>query len=151
MDLVTHIMKRFGNRPGESRHFNAIINAANMILAEFQRESVKATPGMGLDAWLRCDDKGRSSEYLASVLCGFSREFAYPHDPDDFGRCYRLLRAVPQAREKWDALKTLAEPWPTLAIHWEELEKFFEEEGPTGRAPRLYDRLQELYKTVGVS
>jgi hypothetical protein len=151
IELVSHIAGIFGARPVEPRLLNAIVNAANSILAEFKREPVMATPGMGLQAWLQCDDRGLSSQFLAAVLHGFVREFAYPHDGADFGRCVRMLRAAPAGKKNWDRIKNLAQPWPTLAAHWEELERLFEEEANgTQPAGRFYGRLHELYASAGL-
>lgn len=155
IELVTGIMKLFGHTQVEVRHINAITNAANTILAEFARPSVKAQPGMGLSRWLASDDTGMSSKYLAGILSdSYTPIFAYPHDPDDFGRCYRLLRAVPDLRAKMEeALPDCPQPWPMLWKHWDELEKLYEAAlapNPPIGCKCLYDRLQQLYKEVGV-
>jgi hypothetical protein len=125
---------------------NAIIQAANSILAEFEREAVRATPDMGLKKWLASDDTGLSSRFMAAVLSNppFICDFNYPHDPDDFGRCYRLLQAVPELRENFARLHRRPAPWPQLAAAWPELEKLYVEELPTGQAPKLYARMREI-------
>lgn len=141
--LVAHIAKAFGNRLVNTRQFNAIITAANNILAEFERPSVPATPDMGLTRWLASDDTGLSSLYMASILSDRYRLWLvaapkdfptrnkletphYPRDADDFGRCYRLLKAVPELRSNSMRLATCPAPWPELHREWLRLERLYE-------------------------
>lgn len=61
IDLVNAIAKeleRQGVKNVEGRHLNAVIAAADGVIREFNREPVVATDNMGLDAWLRSDEKG---------------------------------------------------------------------------------------------
>jgi hypothetical protein len=150
IDLVADISKALekrGHTHVESRHFNAIIEAANIICAEFSRESVGATDGMGLAAWLRSDDTGLSSKYMAHVCAGGpTARNEHPLDPSDFGRCYRFLRAVPEARDNLHRLKDSGAVWAAYVDHWDEMERLYEEEMPTGRAPKLYALMQRLRK-----
>lgn len=55
---------------------------------------------MGIIAWLESDDTGSSSLYMASVLSGKPGSYSnhYPRDPADFGRCMRLIKAVPSLK-----------------------------------------------------
>ena len=94
----------------EPHRFNAIIHAADLIVAEFAREMIAATPGMGLAAWRTSDDTGASSLYMMRVLCFGQRhmDIATPRDPADFGRCVRFLDAVPEARKELKALGFLS-------------------------------------------
>ena len=146
--ISEHLAKMHGNIPLRSRQVNAVIEAANLIVRELRRPVVMATAGMGLAAWLSSDDTGMSSKYMASVLSDPSRcrENNYPHDPEDFGRCLRLLAAAPELRIKLPRLtdKKHGPVWNTLGQHWSELEQLYNEEHPTGLAPKLYARMQEL-------
>ncbi len=71
-------------------------------------------------------------------------EYNYPHDPDDFGRCYRMLRAAPEFIPHVGTMAKSGKEWEALAKHWDELEKLYEQEYPTGKAPKLYARMKEL-------
>ena len=56
-----------------------------------------------LAAWLAKGDTGLSSETIALRMCGIPNGrygICYPHDGDDFGRCYRLLRLYPEWRAR---------------------------------------------------
>ena len=128
IEIISHIAKLFGKREIEPRHFKSIIKAANIILAEFSRESIIAKPGAGLNAWINSDDTGLSSHYMAGVL-NVGRQnfvdFAYPHDAGDFGRCYRLLRVAPELLANFDRMKDCPNPWPKLHENWALLEKLY--------------------------
>ena len=150
---MTGILKLFGHREAEARHINAVIRAADSILAEFKRPAVLSSDNMGLARWLASDDTGMSSKYLAGVLAGGVSapisEFAYPHDPSDFGRCYRMLRACPELRAKIAVMGTMKNPWPQLYAAWSELEQLYEAESPSGTAPKLYARMQQIIQSAG--
>lgn len=126
------------------RHTNVIIRAADMVVEELSKDHRPAEPGMGLKAWLQCDDTGLSSRYMARVLCKFGvigNAVHYPHDPADFGRCVGLLDAEPRLRESISALTENHGPqWKVLIEHWDELEVLYR----TGKAPRLSERMKQL-------
>jgi len=112
-----------------SRQYDALIQAADMIIRECQREPISSSAGMGLKAWLASDDTGMSSKYMASVLSdvmlgkyGFSCEYAHPHDLDDFGRCSRLLLAVPEFRERINLMRDKSKEWSALLDIWTDIE-----------------------------
>lgn len=69
-----------------------------------------------------------------------------PHDPSDFGRCYRLLKAFPRWRENLPLMAEVKPEWRKLIAAWSDLEKLYEEEIPdgTGAAPKLYAAMKAL-------
>ena len=110
--------------------------------------------------WITGDDTGISSTAIWARMMGApqSGRYAfgnYPHDPDDFGRCYRLLASIPEWRPRIGEMAAEGEVWARLAAAWDELSALYEEEARTfgvdpaarqfgWRAPRLYARLKEL-------
>jgi hypothetical protein len=156
--IVTAIMKEIERqfraagkpRPGILPfRVNAIIDGANGVVAAWQREEKKATPGMGLIAWTQCDDHGLSSDAMAYAIfntphVGSANRTCHPRDPEDFGRCYRFLRAVPTASDKLDSVAKLSPTWKNIIDNWDELARLYLEELPTGSAPKLYDRMKQL-------
>jgi hypothetical protein len=126
----------------------------------FEREHEKCRPSPAGAArfefstpeqWLASWDTGISSKSIFWVLAGrhpVGQGFLpdAPHDPEDFGRCYQLLKGIPGWRERLSevAARYPDSPWPSLVARWGELEKFYEEELPSGRAPKLYALMQEL-------
>lgn len=71
-----------------------------------------------------------------------------PYDPDDFGRCYRLLKLFPEWRERLGEMRSVpgwvGKAWGRLVDNWQEMERLYEEERPIGRAPKLYALMQRL-------
>lgn len=96
--------------------------------------------------WPTCGDTGLSSKAIWRHMMGGSvHEASAPRDPDDFGRCHRLL-AAPwangwKARMGW---MTRYPEWRRIALAWEELDALYVEERPTGNAPRLFARMRAL-------
>jgi len=130
------------------RQINAVIRAADDILAELRQPERVAVSGAGLAAWLSSDRVGSSSLWMAKTLTGYWRgkpaQYAYPHDPSDFNRCLGLLDACPELRERLPEMAATGPEWAALVAHWDELEALFREEAPTGQCPRLWARMQEL-------
>jgi hypothetical protein len=68
----------------------------------------------------------------------------HPHDPADFGRCHRLLHAIPGWRARIGEMNAESAIWAKLADNWDELEKLYLEELPGPYAHKLYARMREL-------
>ena len=102
--------------------------------------------------WYANGERGISSEAMACAVVSmppkepWSAFGNHPHDPDDFKRCVKFLEAVPDARKHMDEIAKLSKQWARLVENWDELEKLFHEEFPTGSAPKLYKRMKELTK-----
>lgn len=97
--------------------------------------------------WLVSDDTGISSRYLASYIIGEPlEEVAWPRDPADFGRCFRLAQVVPpiELLKGMELAATKSDKWNVLLNHWNELAALFEKEEKSGAAPLLYKRMKEL-------
>lgn len=147
IQLVAAITKEIDRQhPGtgvESRYFNAIIRAANIVSEEFAKPVMKASEGMGLTAWLASDDTGASSLYMASVLTGeFIAENHYPRDPHDFGRCLRLVEAVPELESKIRDMSQHGKKWSVVAAHWHEWAEVYRADD----GQRLYRLMRLCYE-----
>jgi len=97
-------------------------------------------------AWLASGDTGVSSATIWSVMTGFPGSYGWydtPHDPDDLGRCVRLLDRFPAWRSRMPEVALRYPRWAPLVEVWGELEALYREEAPTGKAPRCYARMQE--------
>lgn len=145
--LIAAIAKEIDQQhPGigiESRWFNTITQAVNSICAEFAKPVVKASEGMGLTAWLASDDTGASSLYMASVLTGqFIAENHYPRDPADFGRCLRLVEAVPELESKIRDMSQHGDKWAVVAAHWHEWAEVYRADD----GQRLYRLMRLCYE-----
>lgn len=107
-----------------------------------------------LNNWLASGNRGISSEAIASYLTGINFVSGHwfsnhPHDPSDFKRCMDLLEAVPEFRPRLKEMAEVSPIWAELVENWDELEKLYKEEAPTGKAPKLYDRMQEIIYRKG--
>lgn len=149
IDLILAVMNEIARQDPEAkatvRQYNSIIKACDDIVLAFKLPDTKSTPGSGIKAWRQTDDVGRSSDYMAAILgpAGI-REYAHPHDPADFGRCLTLLAAAPDLRQRLPMMANESKEWAALVNHWDELENLYNEELPTGNAPKLYNKMREL-------
>ena len=114
---------------------NKIIDCANQIISEIERKRIYADGKMSFIAWFGSDDTGASSKWLASVLNGNTPpRVAYPYDPSDFGRCYRMLNCVDGAKELFAVKKELiaskSKVWGNYLDNWNDLETLWEQESP---------------------
>ncbi len=100
------------------------------------------------DAWLRGGDTGISSETIWAVMMNRSPGARFrpdtPADPSDFGRCHRLLQAFPWMRDRLGEVAAAYPKWKPLVDAWAELEALYVEESPSGTAPKLWARMNEL-------
>lgn len=101
--------------------------------------------------WILGRDTGVSSKTILAVMmgvitqptqCGF--DYDVPHDPADFGRCYRLLKLFPAWRVRLEEVANLFPKWRPMVREWSELERTYERELPTGKCRELYDRMRLL-------
>ncbi len=155
ISLIFRHLGRFDHNPMADP--NVVVRAANAILGEYAREANPAQPGMGLAAWFAGDDTGLSSRALAALLGPLvGQEWARdavraadrahtPADSADFGRCVRLLDAVPGLREHLPRMAEVSPTWARLVGRWDELERLFRSAAP-GRwsvpCNRLLDELR---------
>lgn len=111
-------------------------------------------------AWLRNGDTGISSKTIWSVMTGYPNDWdGWPHDPNDFGRCYRLLKVMPSWRARLGevAARFPNTPWVALVEHWDEVTRLYEEQLAAERANHAlpkrrrkrvvyccYERMREL-------
>ncbi len=92
------------------------------------RESIGATEKN--PDWLRSGDTGTSSKTIYSVLSGISCLDQYgpsvPHDGDDFGRCYRLLKRFPDWRNRMGEVAAKYPEWAPLVREWDKITVMYE-------------------------
>ena len=99
-----------------------------------------------LAKWRAGTDVGISALTIANVLGGTRLSpsgAGIPHDPADFSRCLRLVRLM-DWRDRLHEVAACWSWWTPFVDAWDELEALYDEEAPTGSAPRLYARMQQL-------
>ncbi len=124
--------------------------AAGKAFSKLHRGCPKPVPKPGpefttVEAWRAGWDTGLSSLAIYTHMKGgIPRHDTHPRDPDDFGRCYRLLKIAPEWRARIAEVGAHGLAWEAIATHWDELERLYEEELPTKVAPKLYALMQVL-------
>jgi hypothetical protein len=92
--------------------------------------------------WLRFGARGMSSEAIFERMTGLpvggGTRLRAPSDPSDLNRCLHLLRAVPEWQHRIAEMATVNDDWAGLVAVWPQLVALFDEEEPTGNAPRTW-------------
>ncbi len=99
--------------------------------------------------WLKNGERGTSSETIFQYLSGRvirNDNGCHPHDPDDFKRCYMLLKAIPEWKKDLYKLKELSNEWSNLVDNWDKLTEMFEEVIKTNKDNGMYDLMENLTK-----
>lgn len=107
------------------------------------------TEQQNADWWLINGERGISSETMFYYLSGrrIGKHESHPSDPDDFRRCYLLLKAVPQWKTQLHKLKPVSKVWEGLVDNWDKLTEMLETAMKTKgqQATEMYD----LMKSIG--
>lgn len=99
--------------------------------------------------WMESRDTGVSSATIWSIMmsspspCG---RYDHPYDPDDFGRCYRLLHLFPDWEKRLPEVAERFSFWTPFVREWSSLAALYEREHAShgNCEPQLYLRLQAL-------
>ena|ERR1035437_1262502 len=147
--ILAKALDKAGWKTLNERQTNGVIAAANILVKELNQESVKSTAKEGLEKWLQSDETGLSSLYIASILSGRSTlrnrivERNIPHDGSDFGRCLKLLEAVPEWKKRLGEVGKKGGPtWKKLIENWKKLEELYKKE----RSVEVYEKISEIKK-----
>ena len=78
--------------------------------------------------WAANGERGMSSNSMFAVFSGQNPKIAsYPHDPDDFKRCYKLLEAVPEWKSQLFKMRQFSKQWDNLVTNWDKLTEMYEQ------------------------
>lgn len=100
--------------------------------------------------WFLNGERGLSSMAIYTRMTGRiiedGRTTCHPSDPDDFRRCYLLLQAVPQWKEKMYLMKPVSKVWSSLVDNWDKLTEMFEAclKSKDGKATDMYALMKEI-------
>ena len=103
-----------------------------------------------LEWWLQNGERGTSSETMVYYFTGrkINDRECHPLDPDDFKRCYLLLKAVPQFKREMHKLKLGGTVWSNLVDNWDKLESMLEkniaEKWANYKEVGMYEFMKEL-------
>jgi len=105
-------------------------------------------------AWVCGTDTGISSKTIFRVLMGEETqpgqvmgrwgesEADVPHDSADFGRCFRLLKKIPEWRERLSEVAIVFPAWSPFVREWEHLEALYR----VGYIEDVYQLIKQLEK-----
>lgn len=170
-----------GGKPGESGWCTRCGEGLNLNMPQrievfvaaskaFVRAHAHCKPGQYFEKpahtpeqWKRGRDTGISSMTIYQAITGDRSDgshFDIPYDPDDFGRCYRLLKLFPSWRPQLAKVIDICPEWKPFVEAWDELTQMFEAVGPDrydlasprrkgtkaeiDAAQRMYDRMKQL-------
>lgn len=94
--------------------------------------------------WLVGGDTGISSKTMCAALFGATpKKSDMPHDADDFGRCLRFIRFMPDGTKDIVFKKLSDKPeWVEIGNRWDELVELYDQENWRG----IYDILSAIRK-----
>ena len=79
--------------------------------------------------------------HLPTNLIGLS----HPHDPNDFRRCYLLLKTVPEWKTHLHHMKKVSRVWSNLVDNWDKLTEMLETAMKENKpAPEMYELMKSL-------
>lgn len=111
-------------------------------------ENLSSAIKKNADWWLQYGERGISSETMFHYLSGrrIGQRESTPSDPDDFRRCYLLLKAVPQWKNDLDKLRPVSEVWNKLVDNWDRLTEMLETAmaSPSKKATEMYQLMKSL-------
>ena len=107
-------------------------------------------------SWIAGDDTGLSSKAIWLHMTGvkpFPRDrrnrWEHPWDPDDLGRCLRLLRLIPEWKDRLPEMTARSKSWARLVPHWDELHQMMADEcgvdwEKSREAPKTYYAMKHV-------
>lgn len=83
--------------------------------------------------WLVTGETGTSSKTILAVMTGNvegkrSLDYCVPLDASDFGRCKKLLNAIPEWREQLPKVAEVFPQWRLLVELWDSLDRLYDSE-----------------------
>lgn len=129
------------------------------LYGNYPPEIMRMPESKRADMWMALGERGTSSMTIWAVMRGVieyrflftgNYYFSHPRDPDDFRRCYLLLRLIPEWRYRLNEVAEILPEWKSLVENWDELTELYENEreNADGNAPLLYARMKELSEIV---
>ncbi|WP_454751628.1 hypothetical protein [Cupriavidus necator] len=103
-----------------------------------------------LGNWILHGDTGVLSETMAAIAVGADTMKGdgwgpdAPHDPSDFGRCYKLVQAVPEIRATFPRIAELVPTFAGILREWDALCAIYQRDLPARRSDELYEMIKAL-------
>jgi len=103
--------------------------------------------------WIENGEHGISSKTMFNILSDDNSipndHRSFPHDPDDFRRCYLLLKACPHFKSKLHRMRSENKTWSNLIDNWDKLTEMLEWQLQYRKANGMYELMQScvVYNT----
>jgi hypothetical protein len=108
--------------------------------------------------WIVGEDTGISSRAIWAVMMGVHQnchDRSTPSDPSDFGRCYRLLKLIPELEDSLERMRVIdydctingvlyPTVWSSFVDNYWKMKRLYLREHVTGSAPELYKFMKSL-------
>ena len=107
----------------------------------------KEPPANTPKQWLNGRDTGTSSLTIYAVMMNTPsphNRYDVPHDPADFGRCYRLLNLFHDWKPRMVEVASRFPTWKPFVREWDKLTEMFEKALATNTGEEMYRFMQEL-------
>jgi hypothetical protein len=120
--------------PVQIKEMEKKINAFNLLHKYCEKTWIepKADQNKNMEEraywWLSNGETGLSSKTMWRFFMNqptFGND--HPHDPDDFKRCYKLLKAIPEWKNELHKLKSISKAWNNLVDNWDKLTTMYEQ------------------------
>lgn len=100
------------------------------------------------EKWLNGRDTGTSSCTIYAVMMNRAMErYDVPHDPQDFGRCYRMLKLFPEWIPRLGEVAARFSEWVPFVREWAKLTEMYERElALADKTYPMYNFMQTLKK-----
>lgn len=109
-------------------------------------------------SWIVSDDTGISSRAIWGVMMGVHqnlRSRSTPSDPSDFGRCYRLLKLIPEWEDNLERMRMIdydctingvlyPKVWSSFVDNYWKMKRMYLKESNLGYARELYQFMNSL-------
>jgi len=106
---------------------------------------------MSLDDWIINGDIGISSKTMWAALKGLDIRPEYgnkPYDPDDFSRCYKLVKQCNITEQDLQKISRILPYWKPYIDNWHKLTKMYEQNNKdnwiNSKKIGMYEFMQEL-------
>ncbi len=96
--------------------------------------------------WFNYGERGTSSETMFDKMyCQKFGSNGHPSDPDDFRRCYLLIRDfVPEWKGRLHKMREVSVEWDRIIEHWSELSEMMENFLSGGKGDSMYSFMKKL-------
>ena len=111
-----------------ARQWDTVTAAARNIVKEFSQGYKPSVPGAGIQQWRESDDTGKASLFMADMLFGGDRDYAFPRDNADFESCVKLWQARSATDPAADTarLSATGKEWKAIMEKWDELVELYQ-------------------------